>query len=153
MSTTSFTSMIGQTSATPQSPLGAIRETEEHQNQWVYIYNATGGNIPAGTVLLSAQTAAKHRARTEGVAVAGTLRSRVLGVAQTAIPQDHYGWVQRRGTATVTADGAVTAGEAAVCAAGGEILSAAAPATDALAIGHVVVGTGGAGASTVWLDL
>lgn len=157
MSTTSFGSALHQTAATPQSPLGAIREVEDHSEAWIYIFNATGGDIPAGTTLISAQTASKARARVEAAAGAGALKSRVLGIAQHVIPQDHYGWIKRRGLATAESSGAVTANQAVLCDASGDVRSIASGSVTAAdiaeVIGHVVVGNASATTCQVWLDL
>lgn len=157
MSTTSFGTSLTQPTETQGSPLGAIRHTDDHQTEWVYIENATGAEIPAKAVVISAQTASKHRARVESAGAAGALKSKVLGVAVTAIPAGYFGWIQRKGTVVVDSSTAVTANHAALCANSGKVQSIASGSITAAdiaeVIGHVVVGNSGAAECTIWLDL
>ena len=154
MSTTSFGSSVLQTAATPQSPLGALRETADHSEQWVYCLNNSGGALAASVLVKQVLGSARG---TAVVAGAGTLKSVALGVTTMAVPQDHYFWARRRGAATLDLDGAASAGDALKCAASGEatpLTPGAITAADiAEVIGHVEVAVGGAGTTTCWLDL
>lgn len=152
MSTTSFGSSVLQTSADQRSPLGAIRETDDHESRWVYCQNTTGGTLPAKRLVSSQQNASNDRALA-GAAGASALRSTLLGVTTLEVPAGHYFWARCGGTTTITSTGAVTAGQAALCAALGKVASSASPGAF-LAIGHIVVGTAGADEdAVVWLDL
>lgn len=152
MSTSSYGSSLTQTSATPQSPLGALREVDDHASQYIYCYNATGLALTPKQVVVSGQDASTPRAHASQLCGLDQIASTVLGVAELAVPAGHYFWAKRKGTALVDTPTATVAGRAAICEEDGEVDDSATPGAGKI-IGHIVVGSAGAGEITIWLDL
>lgn len=121
-------------STTQQMPLGFIHvepaqsvgsDAGAGERTWIYV-QMTGGAIAQGEGVMRAAGATTYVV----VQSAAVNPARVVGVAQHAIPQDSYGFVQRAGQAECLADGSVTADTAIVPALAGQFTDAAA-ATDA----------------------
>lgn len=119
MSTTSYGSSITKPTALQESKLGARRHTDDHASEWVYIQ--AGEAIDAGD-LVSVGVASRYVGT---VATSALVRSRVLGVAETAIPSGYYGWVKRKGETVGVANGTFTAGDTVAGAAAGSVASTA----------------------------
>lgn len=96
-----------------KAPLGQIYERWHPtygEQQWIYI-QMTGGAAVAGNVIARAASTA-----TPGTGIAAPTsapRMRLLGVAQHAIAQNSYGWIQRKGAGALVRAGASTNGIAA----------------------------------------
>jgi len=121
-------------STTQQMPLGFIHvepaqsvgaDAGAGERTWIYV-QMTAGAIAVGEGVMRAAGATTYVV-VQSVAVNP---ARVVGVAQHAIPQDSYGFVQRAGQAECLANGSVTADTAIVPALAGKFTDAAA-ATDA----------------------
>lgn len=102
-------SALGDTGTTPVATLGKefhepASESSPGERTWIYVYNNSGANWPAYRAIKRDVTAAVTTYEGEltaaGTAVAPFL---LLGVTQHAIADGEYGWIQKRGPATVTA--------------------------------------------------
>jgi hypothetical protein len=97
-----------------------------------YIQNTTGaGTAIAANLLVQRDTTTTTG--NEGVVSAATsLPQYILGVTMVSIPDNYYAWVQCKGPALLTGDGAVAAGE--------YVVSDAAGLCDTLAGAEVPIG-------------
>ena len=152
MSKTSFGSALRVATADQQSVLGARRVSDDHSKEYVYIKNATGGTIPAKRIVM---TTGEPREASGGPGTVAVLASRVLGVTLVDIPAGYFGWVQRRGNATIKANGTVTATQLAQAAASGDVSSVATVGAGlaVTVIGHAVATVATTLDATIFLNL
>lgn len=109
---------ITRVDTTQQFPLGALFTVpgtssgtlaNQGKQTWIYVYNDSGGALAQGDVLIRKAATATYNVRKSPAAAGNSFQ--VVGVAQHAIANGSYGWVQRTGpNAEVTADtGGITA--------------------------------------------
>lgn len=108
-----LTAQITDTHASAIMPLGTIlkRTNPSYPNrgeeEWVYVYNdeASTDFAQGNCIMRDAATPT-----CDGILSTGAVAStRVLGVAQHAIPAGYYGFILKRGLGKVLCDGNVTA--------------------------------------------
>jgi|7_EtaG_2_1085326.scaffolds.fasta_scaffold01143_12 hypothetical protein len=149
MSTTAAGLSVTTVTTDQQAPLGFILEVptaDQGLQEWIYVQNASGAPLAAAKM----QTRAAGSA-TYSVAEAGGINpAQAVGVVVTAIPDGSFGFLLRKGIATVDAAGAVTANSGLILVAAGEVTHAA--AITGQACGNTLAGVGGAGTFTAFVN-
>jgi hypothetical protein len=133
-----------------QAPLGfelVVPTANQGEQVWIYVQNASGAQLDVAKM----QTRAAGSA-TYSVAEAGAINpAQAVGVVVTAIPNGSFGFLLRKGIATVDAAGAVTANSGLILVAAGEVVHAA--AITGQACGNTLAGKGGgAGTFTAFVN-
>lgn len=133
--------------------------TEKESYRYIYNGEASSSIAAKDTVVskTTATTAAgvSHGVYNRGVGILSTgvlPRPRVLGCAYYTIAAGSYGFVKYRGTQTITAGGAISAGVSIVSSSSGDVETIGSN-DGAAAIGICTVAAGGAGDVTVLLDI
>ena len=135
---------------TQQAPLGFVLTVPDGDNgfqEWIYVYNDSGAGLTAAKM----QTR-KAATATYNVAEAGAINpAQAVGVCVTAIPNGSYGFLLRKGIATVDAAGAVTANKGLILVAAGEVTHEG--AVTGSACGNTLAGKGaGTGTFTAFVN-
>lgn len=142
---------------TQQFPLGALFDvpatsdgTRANQGaqKWIYVYNDSGGALAAGDVCTRKAATATYRVRKSAVTQGSSC---VVGVAQHAIANGSYGWIQRKGVAEVTSDGALTV-DVAIMPSNATAGTCEPAAISLGGFGWAIDGSGGAATSTCYID-
>lgn len=92
-----------------------ILPAETGEQVWIYVLNDSGSTIERGQAVSATASTAPYKVSAAPVSSDPAV---VVGVAQHDIGDDQYGWILRKGTGEVLADGSVTAGTALVISAG-----------------------------------
>jgi|10_taG_2_1085330.scaffolds.fasta_scaffold00938_2 hypothetical protein len=149
MSTTAAGISVTTISAAKLAPLGfelAVPTPDGGEDVYIYVFNDSGGPLVVGQMQTrKAGTATYH------VAQAGAINpAQAVGLCTTAIPNNNYGFLLRKGHGVAVAGGAVTANLGLILGAAGVVTHAA--AVTGSACGNTLAGVGGAGAITVFLN-
>lgn len=96
---------------TPTAPLGLVRRGYNPRGggvqEWIYVKNTSGGTLAVGEGLMFA--AGYNDFEHTSLSAANCPRPRFIGVAQHAIANNSYGWVQCKGVCTIKSTAGVTA--------------------------------------------
>lgn len=142
---------ITQVSTTQLAPLGFIHADPASVNQSIasqgakaWIYVKAGAALAPGDVCVRAAGQPNYgipdvAATGPILCAAGDDTARVVGVAQHAIPQNSYGFIQRTGIGNVTVTSS-TADAGLICAAGGDGQPAAAITDKSFATALITAG-------------
>lgn len=103
--------LLTEVSTSQLYPLGMVRRGYNPLGggvqEWVYVKNTSGGTLAVGEGLMFA--AGSNDFGNTSLSAASCPRPRFVGVAQHAIANNSYGWVQRRGVCTIKSTAGVNA--------------------------------------------
>lgn len=95
----------------PTAPLGLVRRGYNPrgggEQEWIYVKNTSGGTLAVGEGLMFAN--GYNDFGNTSLSAANCPRPRFVGVAQHAIANNSYGWVQRKGLCTIKSTAGVNA--------------------------------------------
>lgn len=102
---------------TQYAPLGALasKETSAGLLTYIYVENGTGAAWTVGQAVMRRAGLSTYSCTVASTSVAP---SRVVGVAQVAVPAASFAWVLRDGVGSILADGSVTADTSVIISAG-----------------------------------
>ena len=134
---------------TQQAPLGfelTVPDGDNGFQTWIYVYNDSGSGLTAAKMQTRKAATANYH-----VAEAGAINPcQAVGVCVTAIPNLSYGFLLRKGIATVDAAGSVTADKGLILVAAGEVTHEA--GITGMAFGNSLAGRTGAGTFSAFVD-
>lgn len=103
--------LLSAVDTTQTQPLGRVRRGYNPLGggvqEWVYVKNTSGGTLAVGEGLMFAN--GYNDFGNTSLSAANCPRPRFIGVAQHAIANNSYGWVQRKGVCTIKSTAGVTA--------------------------------------------
>ena len=104
-------SLLSAVDTTQTQPLGLVRRGYNPRDggvqEWVYVKNTSGGTLAVGEGLMFAN--GYNDFGNTSLSAANCPRPRFIGVAQHAIANNSYGWVQRKGVCTIKSTAGVNA--------------------------------------------